>query len=40
MDWSTAAEGHFPNKEVVMAQLQGAQPAFIGWIALENPPGR
>jgi branched-chain amino acid transport system substrate-binding protein len=40
MDWSTAAEGHFPNKEVVMAQLQGAVPAFIGWIALENPPGR
>ena len=40
MDWSTAAEGHFPNKEVVMAQLQGAQPSFIGWIALENPPGR
>lgn len=40
MDWSSAAEGHFPNKEVVMAQLQGAEPSFIGWIALENPPGR
>jgi branched-chain amino acid transport system substrate-binding protein len=40
MDWSSAEEGHFPNKEVVMAELQGAKPSFIGWVALENPPGR
>jgi branched-chain amino acid transport system substrate-binding protein len=40
MDWSSAEEGHYPNKEVVMAQLQGAQPSFIGWVTVENPPGR
>jgi branched-chain amino acid transport system substrate-binding protein len=40
MDWSSAEEGHFPNKEVAMVELQGAQPSFIGWIALESPPGR
>jgi branched-chain amino acid transport system substrate-binding protein len=40
MDWSTAAEGHYPNKEVVMAQLQGAVPSFIGWVSVQNPPGR
>ena len=40
MDWSSADDGHFPNKEVVMIELQGAEPSFIGWIAVENPPGR
>jgi branched-chain amino acid transport system substrate-binding protein len=39
MDWSTAAEGHFPDKEVAMVQLQGAKPSFIGWFSVENPPG-
>jgi branched-chain amino acid transport system substrate-binding protein len=39
LDWSSAEEGHFPNKEVAMVQLQGAEPSFIGWVAPENPPG-
>ena len=39
MNWSSAEEGHFPNKEVVMVELQGAMPSFIGWITIENPPG-
>lgn len=40
MDWSSAEDGHFPNKEVAMVELQGAEPSFIGWITVENPPGR
>lgn len=40
MDWSSAEDGHFPNKEVAMVELQGAEPAFIGWVAVDNPPGR
>jgi branched-chain amino acid transport system substrate-binding protein len=39
MDWSTAAEGHFPGKEVALVQLQEAEPSFIGWFSVENPPG-
>jgi len=40
MDWSSAEEGHFPNKEVTMVELQGAKPSFIGWFTVENPPDR
>lgn len=40
MDWSSAEDGHFPNKEVAMVELQGAEPSFLGWIAVANPPGR
>lgn len=40
MNWSSAADGHFPNKEVAIVELQGAEPSFITWTAIENPPGR
>jgi branched-chain amino acid transport system substrate-binding protein len=40
MDWSPADDGHFPNKEVAIVELQGAVPSFLGWIAVDNPPGR
>jgi branched-chain amino acid transport system substrate-binding protein len=39
MDWSSAEDGHFPNKEVAMVELQGATRSFIGWVSIENPPG-
>ena len=40
MDWSSAEEGHFPDKEVTLVELQGAKPSFIGWFTVENPPDR
>ncbi len=38
LDWTTAAEGHQPLKEVAIVQLQGGQASFLGWISPENPP--
>lgn len=38
LDWTPAAEGHQPLKEVAIVQLQGGEASFLGWIAPENPP--
>ncbi|MCK6628286.1 MAG: ABC transporter substrate-binding protein [Anaerolineae bacterium] len=38
LDWTPAAEGHQPIKEVAIVQLQGGQPSFVGWILPEAPP--
>lgn len=40
MNWSSAADGHFPNKEVAIVELHAAEPSFIMWTSIENPPGR
>ena len=39
MDWTNAEEGHFPLKEVALLGLKNAEPFFIGWVSVENPPG-
>ncbi len=38
LDWAPAAEGHQPNKEVAIVELQGGQPSFKMWILPEAPP--
>lgn len=38
LKWSTAADGHEPDKEAVLVELQEASPAFIGWIRPETIP--
>ncbi len=40
MDWTSADEGHFPLKEVALVGLENAEPFFIGWVSVKNPPGR
>jgi branched-chain amino acid transport system substrate-binding protein len=39
MNWTSAEEGHFPLKEVALLGLKDAEPFFIGWVSVENPPG-
>jgi branched-chain amino acid transport system substrate-binding protein len=36
--WTSAAEGHQPIKQVAIVELRGGQASFLGWIAPENPP--
>lgn len=36
--YSSAAEGHEPDKSAVMVGLTGGKPAFLGWRRPENPP--
>ena len=38
LDWTTAAEGHQPLKEVAIVQLQNGEASFLTWIAPELPP--
>jgi branched-chain amino acid transport system substrate-binding protein len=38
LDWSDAASGHQPNKEVAIVSLQGGEPSFEKWVMPENPP--
>ncbi len=38
LDWNTAAEGHQPQKEVAIVELQGGKASFLGWIFPESPP--
>lgn len=38
LHWTHAEDGHFPQKEAIIAQLQAGKPAFIGWVLPENPP--
>jgi branched-chain amino acid transport system substrate-binding protein len=39
MDWTSADEGHIPLKEIALVGLENAEPYFIGWVSVENPPG-
>jgi branched-chain amino acid transport system substrate-binding protein len=38
LDWSTAEEGHQPNIEAALVQIQNGKPSFIGWGKPENLP--
>ena len=38
LNWTSAAEGHQPLKEVAIVEVQGGQPSFAGWISPANPP--
>jgi branched-chain amino acid transport system substrate-binding protein len=38
LDWAAADEGHQPQKEVAIVQLQSGEPSFLGWIFPESFP--
>jgi branched-chain amino acid transport system substrate-binding protein len=38
LSWSSAADGHQPQKEVAIVELQGGEASFLGWIFPESPP--
>jgi branched-chain amino acid transport system substrate-binding protein len=38
LDWTPAAEGHQPIKEVAIVRLQKGVPSFVSWILPEAPP--
>ncbi len=38
LDWTPADDGHEPDKEAVLVELQAATPAFVSWIRPENIP--
>lgn len=38
LNWSTAPEGHEPDKEAALVQIQGGENSFIGWVRPENIP--
>ena len=38
LNWTSAAEGHQPLKEVAIVMVQGGVPSFAGWIAPQSPP--
>ena len=38
LDWSSAAEGHEPDKEAALVALQNGEPSFIGWGRPETVP--
>ncbi|HEX9680639.1 MAG TPA: ABC transporter substrate-binding protein [Anaerolineales bacterium] len=38
LNWSTAAEGHEPDKEAALVQIQGGENSFIGWVRPQNIP--
>lgn len=38
LDWSTAENGHEPNIEAALVQIQNGGPSFIGWGKPENLP--
>jgi branched-chain amino acid transport system substrate-binding protein len=38
LDWTPAAEGHQPLKAAAIVEVQGGQPAFLGWARPASPP--
>jgi branched-chain amino acid transport system substrate-binding protein len=38
LDWSSAAEGHQPDKDAALVELQNGVPSFIGWGRPETLP--
>lgn len=38
LSWSTAEQGHEPDKEAALVEIQGGAPAFIGWGRPTNVP--
>lgn len=38
LDWSTAEQGHEPDIEAALVQIQNGEPSFIGWGKPENLP--
>jgi len=38
LDYSSAAEGHYPFKEAALVELQDGKTSFVGWIEPTNPP--
>ena len=38
LDWSTAEQGHEPDIEAALVQIQNGKPSFIGWGKPENLP--
>lgn len=38
LDWSTAKEGHEPDKEAALVGLKNGKPYFIGWRRPQNIP--
>jgi branched-chain amino acid transport system substrate-binding protein len=38
LKWSSAADGHAPDKAAVLVELKGGQPIFLGWVRPEKVP--
>ncbi|SEO08027.1 amino acid/amide ABC transporter substrate-binding protein, HAAT family [Paracoccus alcaliphilus] len=38
LDYSDAASGHMPTKAAAVVELQGGEPAFVGWKTAESQP--
>lgn len=38
LSYSSAEDGHAPNKSAALVELQGGEPSFLGWRRPENPP--
>jgi branched-chain amino acid transport system substrate-binding protein len=38
LNYSTADEGHAPDKAAVMIELKGGKPIFLGWRRPESVP--
>lgn len=38
LDWSPADQGHEPDIEAALVEIQNGAPSFIGWGKPENPP--
>ena len=38
LDYSNAADGHYPYKAAALVALTEGKPSFLGWRNPENPP--
>jgi branched-chain amino acid transport system substrate-binding protein len=38
LDYSSAADGHYPHKAAALVALTGGKPSFLGWREPANPP--
>ena len=38
LDYSNAADGHYPYKAAALVALTEGNPSFLGWRNPENPP--
>ena len=38
LSWSSAEDGHQPNKEAALVELKDGKPVFIGWVKPEKVP--
>jgi branched-chain amino acid transport system substrate-binding protein len=38
LDWSPADQGHEPDIEAALVQIENGEPSFIGWGKPENLP--